>query len=213
MDEQQHLCPSCGMPNAPDAVLCATCGRPLVAAQPEHPAQSAASPAAEHAAMLPPPPEQAQPAPPPAAVPPPLAYPPPPVAAPPPMAYPPPPSGYPMPMAPVPFPAGQPTLSSGQKTGQFFGGLGLGLAGFAAIVLLTILANAVFFGLFGGNGTNVTPFIPIVLFLAFIGVMAYLLAKPRTRWLGYGLLAAIVALPVIAVVGCIVILTAASRTG
>lgn len=115
-------------------------------------------------------------------------------------------------MAPVPFP-GQRQLSGGQKTGQFFGGLGLGLAGFVAIVLLTILANSVFYSLLGGNGTGITPFIPIVLFLAFIGVMAYCLAKPRVRWLGYGLLAALVALPVIAVVGCVVILTAASRSG
>ena len=118
---------------------------------------------------------------------------------------------YPPPMAPVPFPAAERQQSGGQKTGQFFGGLGLGLAGFAAIVLVTILANSAFFSLAGGNGTNFTPFVAIVLFLALIGVMTYLLARPRTRWLGYGVLTAVVALPVIAVVGCVVILSVAFR--
>lgn len=115
-------------------------------------------------------------------------------------------------MAPVPFPAAEPALTSGQKTGQFFGGIGLGLAGFAAIVILTILTNQVAYSLAAGNGTNITPYVAIVLFLALIGVMAYLLAKPRVRWLGYGVLAAIVALPVIAVVGCIVILSVSFRS-
>lgn len=203
MDEQQRICPSCGTPNAPDATYCATCGRPLASAQPADQA-AARPPTAESATALPPPPAQPVPAP--------LSVPPP-AAAPPPVAYPPPPplpGGYPVPMAPVPFPRDRP-LSSGQKTGQFFGGLGLGLASFVAIVLLTILANSLFFSLFGGNGTGITPYIPIALFLAFIGMMAYLLAKPRSHFLGYGLLAALVALPVIAVVGCVVIISLASR--
>ncbi len=112
-------------------------------------------------------------------------------------------------MAPLPFPTERP-LTSGQKAGQFFGGLLLGLAGFAAIVLITIFAvNAL--GPVLGQNSGFIALIPIALFVAFIVVMALTLARERVRWLGYGLLAALVSLPVIAVVGCVVIITLASR--
>lgn len=114
-------------------------------------------------------------------------------------------------MAPVPIPLERP-LTSGQKTGQFFGGLGLGLAGFVAIVLITILA-ANSLGPVLGQSSGFLALVPIALFVGFIVAMSVLLANPRARWLGYGLLAALVALPVIAVVGCVVILAASTRTG
>lgn len=114
-------------------------------------------------------------------------------------------------MAPVPFPLER-QLTGGQKTGQFFGGMGLGLAGFVAIVLITILAiNAL--GPALGQNSGFIALVPVALFVGFIVVMSFLLAKPRARWLGYGLLAALVALPVIAVVGCVVILAASTRSG
>lgn len=114
-------------------------------------------------------------------------------------------------MAPVPFPLERP-LTGGQKTGQFFGGLGLGLAGFVAMVLVTILTiNAL--GPALGPSSGFLALVPVALFVGFIVVMSLLLANPRARWLGYGLLAALVALPVIAVVGCVVILAASTRTG
>lgn len=124
------------------------------------------------------------------------------------MAYPPP-AGQPVPMAPVPFPTERP-LSGGQKTGQFFGGLGLGFAGFAAIVLLTIVA-ANLLGPVLAQSSGFIALIPLALFVGFIVVMAITLSKARVRWLGYGLLTALVSLPVVAVVGCVVILTIASR--
>lgn len=114
-------------------------------------------------------------------------------------------------MAPVPFPLERP-LSGGQKTGQFFGGLGLGLAGFAAIVLVTIIASNLLGPVLGQSSGSIA-LVPIALFVGFIVVMAIMLSRPRVRWLGYGLLAALVALPVIAVVGCIVIISVATRTG
>ena len=125
------------------------------------------------------------------------------------MAYPPPPAGQPVPMAPVPFPTVRP-LSGGQKTGQFFGGLGLGLLGFAAIVLATILAVNLLGPVLDGS-SGFIALLPIALFVGFIVVMALTLSNARVRWLGYGLLTALVSLPVIAVVGCVVILTLASR--
>lgn len=112
-------------------------------------------------------------------------------------------------MAPVPFPTQRP-LTGGQKTGQFFGGLALGFAGFAAIVLITIIAGNVLGPLLNQNSGYIA-LVPLALVVGFIVVMALMLSKEHVRWLGYGLLTALVSLPVVAVVGCVVILAIASR--
>lgn len=106
-------------------------------------------------------------------------------------------------LAPLPYP---PPLTGGQKAGGFFGGLGLGLLLAVVIVFGTSTLSSVLFSTFGGAGGGLVVFVPIVLFLASIGLMTYFLAKARLRWIGYGLLTALVVLPVVGVVACVVIL-------
>lgn len=207
MDATQ-LCPSCGQPNPADADACAVCGRilsrPGAPTVPETPAVPSAGVEAAAGASLPPPPvaPQATPVsgPPPAAgAQPPSALPPPPAAA----APPPPGLMTPPVLAPLPYP---PPLTGGQKAGGFFGGLGLGLLLAVVIVFGTFTLSSVLFSTFGGAGGGLVVFVPIVLFLASIGLMTYFLAKARLRWIGYGLLTALVVLPVVGVVACVVIL-------
>jgi hypothetical protein len=106
-------------------------------------------------------------------------------------------------MAPVPYP---PPLTGGQKAGGFFGGLGLGLLLAVVIVFATSILAGVLSSL-SGTASGLVVFVPIVLYLASIGLMTYFLAKTRLRWIGYGLLTALVVLPVVGVVACVVILT------
>lgn len=119
---------------------------------------------------------------------------------------PPPPPSFPPP-APVPFP--QPELSAGQKTGRYFIGIGLGF-----VPVLVALALALISGSLGGGVatvlSNVTVFLPCLLGLGFLGLMIYFLTQPRFRFIGYGMLTVLVALPVIAVAGCILILSNSS---
>lgn len=104
-------------------------------------------------------------------------------------------------MAPVPYP---PPLTGGQKAGGFFGGLGLGLLLAVVIVFATSILGGVLASI-GTTASGLVVFVPIVLYLASIGLMTYFLAKARLRWLGYGLLTALVVLPVVGVVACVVI--------
>jgi len=109
-------------------------------------------------------------------------------------------------IAPVPYP---PPMTGGQKAGGFFGGLGLGLLAAVVIVVVTGTFSGVL-GSLGGGGSAVVAFVPIVLYLAAIGLMTYFLAQARLRWLGYGMLTALVVLPVVGVVACVVLLTRTS---
>lgn len=108
---------------------------------------------------------------------------------------------------PVPFP--QPQLTTGQKTARFFLGIGLGF-----VPILIALAIGLVSGAVGGDVANVLNtlvfLVPCGLGLALLGLMIYFLTQPRFRFIGYGLLTVIVALPIIAAVSCIVLLTRSS---
>jgi len=185
-------CPSCGHENPDGARICAQCGRALTFAAfegrpPERPAQPEQSTGA--GAELPPPPPV------------------PPFQAP--GAMPPPPGLYsgmsPMsPPPPLPFP--EPQLATGQMIGRYFIGIGLGFAPVLILVALVLGTGAI-----GGSVGNALgaafPLVPCLLGIGFLGLMIYFFTQERYRPIGYGMLTVLVALPVIAAVGCVVILT------
>jgi hypothetical protein len=110
---------------------------------------------------------------------------------------------------PIQFP--QPQLTTGQKTGRYFIGIGLG---FAPLILgaIIFIASAAIGGSLGSSDvggviSTILGFVPLLLGLGGLGLMIYFLTQERFRAIGYGMLTVIVALPVIAAVGCIVILT------
>jgi hypothetical protein len=186
-------CPSCGHENPDGARVCAQCGRALTfvsfEGQPpdpsERPAQSTGA-----GAELPPPPFQA-----------PGAMPPPPAPGP----Y----SGMrPMsPPPPLPFP--EPPLTTGQMTGRYFIGIGLGFAPVLILVALALGTGAIGGGV--GNALGAAfPLVPCLLGIGFLGLMIYFFTQERFRPIGYGMLTVLVALPVIAAVGCVVILSNSS---
>jgi len=187
-------CPSCGHENPEGAHVCAQCGRALTFVSfegqphglPERPAQP--DQRSEASAQLSPPPS----------IPPfqsPGAMPPPPAPGP----Y----SGM-RPMSPIPFP--QPQLTTGQKTGRYFIGIGLGCA--PVLILLALVLGS---GIIGGSVVSAlgaaAPLVPCALGIGFLGLMIYFLTQERYRQIGYGMLTVLVALPVIAAVGCVVILS------
>jgi hypothetical protein len=117
-------------------------------------------------------------------------------------------------MLPVPPP--EPELTGGQKTGRFFGGLGLGVLPFLIPVLLAVILGRV---LSGSQGSILSllgtlfAFVPFLLYVAALAYMIYCLTQRRLRFIGYGMLTTLVILPVVLVVSCIVIITASSRSG
>jgi hypothetical protein len=115
----------------------------------------------------------------------------------------------PMSAPPPPLPFPQPQLTTGQKTGRFFIGIGLGF-----VPLLVALGIVLIAGGIGGNVASalysVAIYAPCLLGLGFLGLMIYFLTQPRFRFIGYGMLTVLVALPVIAAVGCIVIISQSS---
>jgi hypothetical protein len=108
-----------------------------------------------------------------------------------------------------PLPFRQPPLSGKQKTARYFIGIGLGF--------LPVLVAVAFVSIAGGVGGdiastlyNVAIYGPCLISLVVLGLMIYFLTQERLRPIGYGLLTVIVALPVIAGVSCIVLLSNSS---
>lgn len=108
------------------------------------------------------------------------------------------------PPPPLPFP--EPQLTTVEKTGRYFIGIGLGFA--PVLILLALVLGA---GAIGGNVASAlgaaVPFVPCLLGIGFLGLMIYFFTQDRLRPIGYGMLTVLVALPVIAAVGCVVILS------
>ncbi len=199
-----RTCSHCGHGNGEGASLCMRCGQPLLRLS----FVSDTGPGGGSGEPVPPdgaPPESAELPPPPArSTPPdqpsfPSAFPPPGPAA----------YGPPAGMAPLPFPA--PELSTGQKTGRYFIGIGLGFVPLLVLVAILLIAGGL-----GANGNVVNAiyttaiYAPCLLELGALGLMIYFLTQQRFRFIGYGMLTVLVALPVIAAVACIVLISQAS---
>jgi hypothetical protein len=169
-------CPSCGYENDADATRCTQCQRAL----PQLPVSAPAPPAGAETAG------GAQPS---------VLYPPPP-----------PPPQYP-PAAPPPEPLVFPRrgLSSGQKTGRYFLGIGLALLPAVVIYLLATVTSAL--GAGGSGLANLTGIVPVILVPAALIAMIYFLTQERLRFIGYGMLTVLVVAPVVVVVACLVILS------
>lgn len=172
------VCPSCGAENPTGTERCATCGRPLMAAR--------------------------------AAVPP-----PPPASAPPPLPPPPrmPPLPAPLPLPPGSAPPGRPTLTpmtplppaapdSRRGARLYF----YGLAGGAFPLLLALVSVAVSVSRNPNPTLNASAGFGLlasaILYVAALITMIVFLMIPRLRPVGYGLLTAVAASPVIFAVGC-----------
>jgi hypothetical protein len=117
-------------------------------------------------------------------------------------------------MAPPPIPFRQ-QMTAGQKRGRYFIGIGLGF-------LPVLLSVAIFFGLASGSAAvgpnaplsailNVLGFLPCLLGLGGLGFMIYCFTQERLRFIGYGMLTVFVALPVIAAISCIAIISGVGR--
>ena len=108
-------------------------------------------------------------------------------------------------MAPIPL---QVRRSPRNATGQFFLGLLLGLI--PAILALVVIGLS--FNAFNnpniGNITGYGLLAALVLYAAAFIAMIVCLIPERTRWIGYGLLAAVVGSPIITFIGCLVIIAA-----
>jgi hypothetical protein len=102
-------------------------------------------------------------------------------------------------MAPVPPP---PPVAGQNHTRQFLVGLGIGL-----VPLLVALVGVYLVQFVGGSNSGVGLIAGGALYLAALIAMIVCLSIARVRFIGYGLLAAVVASPVIFAVGCIVILS------
>jgi hypothetical protein len=102
-------------------------------------------------------------------------------------------------------------LTGGQKTLRFFGGIGLGLIPLALVLLGVggVFAGA---GQFGGVLSTILSYLALATGIADFVLMIIFLVSERFRWVGYGLLAVLVGLPIIAAVGCVVILVGISAT-
>ena len=167
-------CPSCGHENADTAERCAQCGRPLAPTPaPSLSAEETRTPTAESALTA-------------------LPSPPPPIE---PIR-----AAQLPPMPPTPLRPRQSQLSSGDKAGQYFLGIGLGFSPVIVAYLIGIFSTRIDFGALGS-------LLPALMFLADFIYMIYAFTQERRRWIGYGLLTVIVILPVVLAIACVVILT------
>ena len=209
-----RTCPSCGFGNEETAARCQLCGRALAAgdlpvatptqATPDLPLE--ATPQEPPVAAMPAPPmppapplqwASAAPGPPPPGTQPPGGYPPP--------GFPPPGMPYPM-MAPLPPP--RPPLTQQRKTRQFLVGLGTGLI--PLVILLVVYGIGIGLAASSSSTTSSTGLtvlvvgliVAAIMYLAAIIAMIVCLSVARVRFIGYGLLAAVVSTPVIAPIGC-----------
>ncbi len=187
------VCPNCGQENPAGATLCGTCSYPLDTSDPQS--------AGEH----PPPPEFQMP---PGIQAPPgypeyrpfQEYPPPPPA------YPPPPGGVPYGVrVVVPFPE---QLTPGQKTGQFFIGLGIGLI---PLVLALLALGSSLVNINISQVAGLVFYLALGLFLAAFVLAIVFLAQPTRRFIGYGMLTSVLASPVIFFYSCVAIVSATFR--
>lgn len=112
-------------------------------------------------------------------------------------------------MAPVPPPA-PPQFTTQQKRTRFLLGLGLGLI---PLVLALIAAGLGFSGASSGVPAAVGPLLIAagILFVVAIILMIVFLAITRLRFIGYGLLAAVAATPVVGAIGCYAIIAVVSQ--
>lgn len=109
----------------------------------------------------------------------------------------------PSPIAPV-----SPLLTQQQKRHQYLQGLGFGL-----IPLVLFLLGS---GLFASNNSISTIGFPlfllsIALYIVELIITIVYLSRKQQRFIGYGLLTAFLATPIVAVAGCLVIFNIRSR--
>lgn len=106
-----------------------------------------------------------------------------------------------------------PPQDSRQRTRQFFLGLGTGLIP-AIVFLVTFGLSASGFGLASSSGSGPSAQLQIlsiglisspIMYLAAFVAMIVCLAVARVRFIGYGLLAAVVSGPVISGIACTVV--------
>ncbi len=171
------MCPNCGQENLEGATQCATCSYP--------PGVSATSPAGAMSPgfQVPPGHPEYQP------------Y----------SNYPPPPGGisYGMPVQ-VSSP-GQ--LTSRQKTGRFFAGLGLGAIP-VIVALPASLGTVVMVSNFSiGRLGKLALYVALGLFIAVVVLAIVFMTQPARRFLGYGMLTSVLALPIIIFISYIVVFT------
>jgi hypothetical protein len=102
-------------------------------------------------------------------------------------------------MAPVPP---RPPVTGRHHTRQFLLGLGLG-----AIPLIVALVGVYMIQFVGGSNSGAGLIAGGALYLAAVIAMIVCLSVARVRFVGYGLLAAVAASPVIFGIGCVVILS------
>lgn len=198
-------CPSCGYGVSDGDTRCPQCGRAVKAAAAPNlplPPPPALAPPPGAPAPLPAPPPYVAATPPPGVMPPPDVMPPPGLM--------PPPGVMPPPMPP-PWIRPRVQLTGGQKTLRFFGGIGLGLIPLA-LVLFGVGGAITGIGQFGGTPSNILSYLALAAGIADFVLMIIFLVSERYRWVGYGLLAVLVGLPVIAAVGCVVILAGLSAS-
>jgi len=103
------------------------------------------------------------------------------------------------PAAPIPLP-----LTVGQKRRQYFLGLGFGLIPLI-VLLITIGAGSTP----GENGLSILLFgalLAVILYIIELIPVIVFLANKQRRFVGYGLLTAFLAIPVVVAIGCYVIL-------
>jgi len=104
-------------------------------------------------------------------------------------------------MAPIPL---RVQRSPRNATGQFFLGLLLGLI--PAVLVIAAIGLAYGNSVSSGNIVTDGLIAALVLYAASFIAMIVCLIPERTRWIGYGLLAAVVSSPVIAFIGCVVVI-------
>jgi hypothetical protein len=175
-----RVCPSCGYSNVETAAVCIQCNRAL---------------AGVGSALVTPPESSRQSADTSPSTPSPAQEPPSTLGATPPQP----------PPAPIPLRAPPPPNS--EHTKQYFQGLGFGLIPLVAfLIVVGILKSGV-----TANADASVPVIALIgcllLYLAEIIIMIVFLTSAQRRFIGYGLLTAVLITPVAGSIGCIVIVT------
>ncbi len=114
-----------------------------------------------------------------------------------------PPTAAPVPQAPIPLAAAQ-AQDTRQKRRQYFLGLGLGLI---PLVIFLFAIGFSFHANLGSTALNVAIYLllaTLVLYVAALIAMIVFLSMRNVRFVGYGLLTAVLASPIIGGIACVV---------
>jgi len=126
--------------------------------------------------------------------------------------YPSPQPGYPPPVGGIPhvMPVLVPfreQLTSRQKTGQFFAGLGTGVI--PVVLVLLALSSVILHDPMVETVAGIAFYLAIGLFIAAFVLAIVFMAQPARRFLGFGMFTIVLASPVIFIIGWFVIFTVA----